>query len=76
MSRKKVVLSINASWNIVNFRLGLIRALQRQGYKVAALAPPDRHSGASPRLSRNSTAIRDSTLLTMARRVLRPAVMA
>jgi len=44
MSQKIVLLSINASWNIVNFRLGLIRTLQRQGYKVAALAPPDRHS--------------------------------
>ena len=44
MSRKKVVLSINASWNIVNFRAGLIRALQREGYEVAALAPPDRFS--------------------------------
>jgi glycosyltransferase involved in cell wall biosynthesis len=45
MSQKIVLLSINASWNIVNFRLGLIRALQRRGYKVAALAPPDRYSG-------------------------------
>jgi glycosyltransferase involved in cell wall biosynthesis len=44
MSRKTVLLSINASWNIVNFRLGLIRALQREGYRVAALAPPDRYS--------------------------------
>ena len=44
MSRTKVVLSINASWNIVNFRAGLIRALQREGYDVAAIAPPDRFS--------------------------------
>jgi glycosyltransferase involved in cell wall biosynthesis len=44
MSRKKLLLSINASWNIVNFRLGLIRALQRQGYDVAALAPADAYS--------------------------------
>ena len=44
MSRKKVLLSINASWNIVNFRSGLIRALQRQGYEVWAIAPPDRFS--------------------------------
>jgi glycosyltransferase involved in cell wall biosynthesis len=44
MSRKRVILSINASWNIVNFRLGLIRALQREGYEVIALAPPDAYS--------------------------------
>ncbi len=46
MSQKTVLISINASWNIVNFRQGLIRALQRQGYRVAALAPPDRYSDA------------------------------
>lgn len=44
MSRKTIILSINASWNVVNFRAGLIRALQREGYQVAALAPPDRFS--------------------------------
>jgi glycosyltransferase involved in cell wall biosynthesis len=41
MAEKTVVISINASWNIVNFRLGLIRALQGAGYKVIALAPSD-----------------------------------
>src|SRR3954463_3497257 len=35
------VISINASWNIVNFRAGLIRGLQRAGYRVVALAPCD-----------------------------------
>jgi glycosyltransferase involved in cell wall biosynthesis len=39
-----VLISINASWNIVNFRSGLIRALQGAGYRVVALAPPDAHS--------------------------------
>lgn len=46
MSEKRLLLSINASWNIVNFRLGLIRALRARGYEVAALAPPDRYSPA------------------------------
>ncbi|HEX5184725.1 MAG TPA: glycosyltransferase family 4 protein [Allosphingosinicella sp.] len=40
----KIVISINAAWNIVNFRLGLIRALREAGHEVIALAPPDRHS--------------------------------
>jgi len=41
MQPKTVLISINASWNIVNFRQGLIRGLQAQGYRVLALAPPD-----------------------------------
>jgi glycosyltransferase involved in cell wall biosynthesis len=45
MTSKTVLISINASWNIVNFRQGLIRGLQAQGYRVAALAPPDAWSG-------------------------------
>jgi glycosyltransferase involved in cell wall biosynthesis len=45
MSAKRVVISINASWNIVNFRQGLIRGLQAEGYQVDAVAPPDAYSG-------------------------------
>ena len=41
---KKIVISINTSWNIYNFRLGLIKALQKEGYKVYALAPKDEYS--------------------------------
>jgi glycosyltransferase involved in cell wall biosynthesis len=44
MNAKKIVISINAAWNIVNFRLGLIRALREAGHEVIALAPPDRHA--------------------------------
>jgi glycosyltransferase involved in cell wall biosynthesis len=44
MDSKKIVISINAAWNIVNFRLGLIRALREAGHEVIALAPADRHS--------------------------------
>jgi glycosyltransferase involved in cell wall biosynthesis len=44
MSEKTILISINASWNIYNFRQGLIRALRREGYEVAALAPRDAHS--------------------------------
>jgi glycosyltransferase involved in cell wall biosynthesis len=45
MSRRTAIISINASWNIVNFRRGLIAGLQREGFRVVALAPPDEYSG-------------------------------
>jgi glycosyltransferase involved in cell wall biosynthesis len=44
MSNNTVVISINSSWNIVNFRKGLISALRENGYRVVALAPEDGHS--------------------------------
>jgi glycosyltransferase involved in cell wall biosynthesis len=37
----KIVISINTSWNIYNFRLDLIKSLQAQGYEIIALAPKD-----------------------------------
>ncbi len=42
MSRK-LVLAINAAWNIANFRAGLIRGLQAEGWEVVAMAPRDAH---------------------------------
>lgn len=45
---RTLVISINASWNILNFRLGLIAALQRRGWRVVALSPSDNYS---PRLA-------------------------
>lgn len=48
MPRKTVILSINASWNIVNFRQGLVRGLQAAGYDVVALTPADAYA---PRLA-------------------------
>lgn len=41
MKQKTILISINATWNIVNFRSGLIAALRQSGYRVLALAPPD-----------------------------------
>lgn len=38
-----IVLSINTSWNIVNFRLGLVRRLLADGYRVVAVSPTDVH---------------------------------
>lgn len=40
MSRR-LVLSINSAWNIVNFRAGLIKGLQKDGWEVVAMAPRD-----------------------------------
>ena len=47
MSRT-VVISINASWNVINFRQGLIAAMRTKGWRVVALAPSDEYS---PRLA-------------------------
>ena len=41
---RTLVISINASWNILNFRMGLIEALRREGYRAVALSPADEHS--------------------------------
>lgn len=46
--RGTVAISINASWNVVNFRRGLVEALRREGWRVIALAPTDAWS---PRLA-------------------------
>jgi len=43
MRRKTIVMSINAAWNIVNFRKGVISALQERGYRIVALAPDDEY---------------------------------
>src|SRR5215207_2389203 len=42
--RLRIVLSVNTSWNVVNFRAGLIKALVGQGHEVVAAAPPDGYS--------------------------------
>lgn len=38
---QKIVISVNAAWNMHNFRAGLIRAMVRHGYDVMAVAPQD-----------------------------------
>ena len=40
----KVVISLNTSWNIYNFRLNLARALKKNGYEVILVAPYDDYS--------------------------------
>ena len=44
MKKKTVAIVINTSWNIYNFRLGLMKALQEDGYNVVAIAPKDNYS--------------------------------
>jgi glycosyltransferase involved in cell wall biosynthesis len=39
-----ILMTVNAAWNLVNFRSALIRALIADGYRVTALAPHDEHA--------------------------------
>ena len=39
MAKPKIALAANDAWNVVNYRAGLIRALQRAGGDVVVLAP-------------------------------------
>ncbi len=39
-----VIISLNAAWNLVNFRAGLISALVSHGYDVVAVAPTDEYA--------------------------------
>lgn len=41
---KTIAIVINTSWNIYNFRLGLLKALQKKGYKIVVIAPQDNYS--------------------------------
>jgi glycosyltransferase involved in cell wall biosynthesis len=45
---RTLILSVNASWNVVNFRSGLVRGLAAAGYRIVALTPTDSFS---PRLA-------------------------
>ncbi len=40
----KIALFANTSWNLWNFRMGLIKALQKAGHEVIAIAPTDDYS--------------------------------
>ena len=41
---KTIAIVINTSWNIYNFRVGLLSSLQRAGYRIVAIAPRDDYS--------------------------------
>ena len=40
---KKILISLNTAWNILNFRAGLIGGLISSGYEVVAVAPKDEY---------------------------------
>jgi len=42
--KKKIILSINTVWNVVNFRSTLIKFLQHKNYEVIVLAQSDEYS--------------------------------
>jgi glycosyltransferase involved in cell wall biosynthesis len=42
----KIAIVINTSWNIYNYRMGLLKALMDQGHEVYAIAPRDEFSDA------------------------------
>lgn len=39
-----VAIVINTSWNVYNFRLNLLRAIQAEGYRIVVIAPRDDYS--------------------------------
>lgn len=41
---KTIAIVINTSWNIYNFRLGLLKSLQKEGFHIVAIAPHDDYS--------------------------------
>jgi glycosyltransferase involved in cell wall biosynthesis len=44
MQQKTVGIVINTSWNIFNFRLGLLEALRAEGHRIVCIAPRDEYS--------------------------------
>ena len=41
---KTVAMVFNTSWNIFNFRVGLLQALQQDGYHIVTIAPHDEYA--------------------------------
>ena len=41
VTRQKIIISANTTWNLVNFRSGLIKRLIESGFDVLAVAPED-----------------------------------
>ncbi len=40
----KIAIVLNTSWNVYNFRMGLIKALQEENHQVVVIAPRDEYS--------------------------------
>jgi glycosyltransferase involved in cell wall biosynthesis len=43
LSIKKIAIASNTSWNIYNFRMGLIKVLKEKGYEIVTIAPRDEY---------------------------------
>jgi glycosyltransferase involved in cell wall biosynthesis len=43
IEKLKIVITTNSSWNVYNFRLGLIRTLLEEGFLVFVIAPKDEY---------------------------------
>lgn len=43
-NRKKIAFVANRSWDLYNFRIGILRRLQSAGHEIFLIAPPDKHS--------------------------------
>jgi len=39
-----ILVTVNSTWNLVNFRLGLLTALLADAYQITVLAPEDAQS--------------------------------
>jgi glycosyltransferase involved in cell wall biosynthesis len=44
VSKKKILINVNTTWNLINFRTGLIVGLIASGYEVVAVAPRDEYA--------------------------------
>ena len=44
INTKTITICSNTSWYLYNFRMGLIKALQEQGYRIVLIAPKDDYS--------------------------------
>ena len=42
--KKKIIIAVNSTFNLINHRIGLINGLLDQGYEVVALSPTDQFS--------------------------------
>lgn len=42
--KAKIVLVSNSSWNIINYRLGLVKSFLKKGFAVTVIAPSDNYS--------------------------------
>ena len=60
-TRPLVLLAVNNSWNVLNFRAGLIRRLQESGFDVGVISPSDPYAAKLATLGvRHITAAIDS----------------